>query len=62
MDKSMIGDLDSLPEADKLKMAAMIDQLQIRDRFLLFSFLFDVYMHVFTLYNKQEMNLLMVAK
>lgn len=62
MDKSMIGDLDSLPEADKLKMAAMIDQLQIRDRFLPFSFLFDVYMHVFTLYNKQEMNLLMVAK
>lgn len=48
MDKSMIGDLDSLPEADKLKMAAMIDQLQIRDRFLLFSFLFDVYMHFFT--------------
>ncbi|KAF7143843.1 hypothetical protein RHSIM_Rhsim05G0192800 [Rhododendron simsii] len=35
MDKSMLGDLDSLPEADKQKMAAMIDQLQIRDRFSL---------------------------
>ena len=35
MDKSMLGDLDSLPEEDKLKMSAMIDQLQIRDRLLL---------------------------
>lgn len=33
MDKSMLGDLDSLPEQDKLRMSAMIDQLQIRDRF-----------------------------
>lgn len=37
MDKSMIGDLDSLPEEDKLRMATMIDQLQIRDRFLFLS-------------------------
>lgn len=37
----MIGDLDSLPEADKLRMAAMIDQLQVRDRlFHLFPFFF----------------------
>ncbi|KAA8549268.1 hypothetical protein F0562_000952 [Nyssa sinensis] len=35
MDKSMLGDLSSLPEDDKLRMAAMIDQLQIRDRSLL---------------------------
>lgn len=34
MDKSMIGDLDSLPEADKIRMAAMIEQLQVRDRFI----------------------------
>jgi hypothetical protein len=33
MDKSMLGDLDGLPEEDKMRMAAMIDQLQIRDRF-----------------------------
>jgi len=33
MDKSMLGDLDSLPEEDKMRMAAMVDQLQIRDRF-----------------------------
>ncbi|KAJ8642352.1 hypothetical protein MRB53_019046 [Persea americana] len=32
MDKSMLGDLDSLPEEDKLRMSGMIDQLQIRDR------------------------------
>lgn len=32
MDKSMLGDLDSLPEEDKIRMSAMIDQLQIRDR------------------------------
>lgn len=33
MDKSMLGDLDNLPEEDKMRMAAMVDQLQIRDRF-----------------------------
>jgi hypothetical protein len=33
MDKSMIADMESLPEADKQRMATMIDQLQIRDRF-----------------------------
>lgn len=33
MDKSMLGDLDALPEEDKLRMTAMIDQLQIRDRY-----------------------------
>lgn len=32
MDKSMLGDLDALPEEDKLRMTSMIDQLQIRDR------------------------------
>jgi import inner membrane translocase subunit TIM9 len=34
MDKSMLGDLDGLPEEDKMRMAGMIDQLQIRDRFV----------------------------
>jgi hypothetical protein len=29
----MIADMESLPEADKQRMATMIDQLQIRDRF-----------------------------
>jgi hypothetical protein len=33
MDKSMLGDLDGLPEEDKMRMAAMVEQLQIRDRF-----------------------------
>lgn len=43
MDKSMIGDLDSLPEADKLRMASMIDQLQVRDRlFPFFSIFFGL--------------------
>ncbi|KAK4762821.1 hypothetical protein SAY86_008589 [Trapa natans] len=32
MDKSMLGDLDNLPEVDKVRMSTMIDQLQIRDR------------------------------
>lgn len=32
MDKSMIADMENLPEADKQRMATMIDQLQIRDR------------------------------
>ncbi|KAG8388767.1 hypothetical protein BUALT_Bualt02G0159500 [Buddleja alternifolia] len=33
MDKSMLGDLDALPEEDKLRMSSMIDQLQVRDRY-----------------------------
>jgi hypothetical protein len=37
MDKSMLGDLDNLPEEDKLRMSSMIDQLQIRDRYNLDS-------------------------
>lgn len=32
MDKSMLGDLDNLPEEDKMRMGTMIEQLQIRDR------------------------------
>lgn len=36
MDKSMLGDLDNLPEEDKARMSTMIDQLQIRDRLLVF--------------------------
>jgi hypothetical protein len=32
MDKSMLGDLDNLPEEDKMRMAVMVDQLQVRDR------------------------------
>lgn len=45
MDKNMLGDLDNLPEEDKMKMAAMIDQLQIRDRFSSFSSLLHWIFH-----------------
>ncbi|KAI4368837.1 hypothetical protein MLD38_011591 [Melastoma candidum] len=41
MDKSMLGDLDNLPEQDKLKMAAMIDQLQIRDSLRMYNSLVE---------------------
>ncbi|KAH7844584.1 hypothetical protein Vadar_029669 [Vaccinium darrowii] len=41
MDKSMLGDLDSLPEADKLKMATMIEQLQIRDSLRMYNSLVE---------------------
>ncbi|GKD06065.1 hypothetical protein Tco_1181039 [Tanacetum coccineum] len=34
MDKSMMGDLSSLPAEDQARMATMIDQLQVRDRTL----------------------------
>ncbi|CAN6356613.1 unnamed protein product, partial [Urochloa humidicola] len=37
MDKSMLGDLDGLPEEDKMRMAAMIDQLQIRDSLRMYN-------------------------
>lgn len=33
MDKSMLGDLDNLPDEDKMRMSAMIEQLQMRDRY-----------------------------
>ncbi|XP_058099225.1 mitochondrial import inner membrane translocase subunit Tim9-like isoform X1 [Magnolia sinica] len=41
MDKSMLGDLDSLPEEDKIRMSAMIDQLQIRDSLRMYNSLVE---------------------
>ncbi|CAN1139707.1 hypothetical protein LINPERPRIM_LOCUS38494 [Linum perenne] len=32
MDKNMLAGLEGMPEEDKIRMASMIDQLQIRDR------------------------------
>ncbi|KAF3670820.1 hypothetical protein BC332_23332 [Capsicum chinense] len=37
MDKSMMGDLNSLNQADQQRMAAMIDQLQIRDSLRMYN-------------------------
>lgn len=34
MDANMMAGLDGLPEEDKATMTAMIDQLQLRDRFV----------------------------
>ncbi|CAN1785573.1 hypothetical protein LINPERHAP1_LOCUS16917 [Linum perenne] len=33
MDKNMLAGLEGMPEEDKIRMASMIDQLQIRDSF-----------------------------
>ncbi|XXG66270.1 hypothetical protein AAC387_Pa05g3786 [Persea americana] len=41
MDKSMFGDLDSLPEEDKLRMSSMIDHLQIRDSLRMYNLLVE---------------------
>ncbi|KAL8465236.1 hypothetical protein ACS0TY_034660 [Phlomoides rotata] len=41
MDKSMLGDLDALPEEDKLRMSAMIDQLQVRDSLRMYNSLVE---------------------
>lgn len=41
MDKSMMGDLDNLPEEDKLRMSSMIDQLQIRDSLRMYNSLVE---------------------
>ncbi|XP_004505864.1 mitochondrial import inner membrane translocase subunit Tim9 [Cicer arietinum] len=41
MDKSMIADMESLPEADKLRMAGMIEQLQIRDSLRMYNSLVE---------------------
>ncbi|CAI9111721.1 OLC1v1012012C1 [Oldenlandia corymbosa var. corymbosa] len=37
MDKNMLGDLDNLPEEDKLRMNTMIEQLQIRDSLRMYN-------------------------
>ncbi|KAF3666384.1 Mitochondrial import inner membrane translocase subunit Tim9 [Capsicum annuum] len=37
MDTSMMGDLNSLNQADQQRMAAMIDQLQIRDSLRMYN-------------------------
>lgn len=34
MDRNMLAGLEGLPEQDKARMTAMIDHLQLRDRFL----------------------------
>ncbi|KAK7411642.1 hypothetical protein VNO78_03077 [Psophocarpus tetragonolobus] len=41
MDKNMLADLDSLPEADKHRMSVMIDQLQIRDSLRMYNSLVE---------------------
>ncbi|TKW28617.1 hypothetical protein SEVIR_3G339800v4 [Setaria viridis] len=41
MDKSLLGDLDGLPEEDKMRMAAMVDQLQIRDSLRMYNSLVE---------------------
>ncbi|KAG0521332.1 hypothetical protein BDA96_08G151200 [Sorghum bicolor] len=41
MDKSMLGDLDGLPEEDKMRMAAMVEQLQIRDSLRMYNSLVE---------------------
>ncbi|PVH31706.1 hypothetical protein PAHAL_9G216500 [Panicum hallii] len=41
MDKSMLGDLDGLPEEDKMRMAVMIEQIQIRDSLRMYNSLVE---------------------
>ncbi|KAI3772334.1 hypothetical protein L6452_03517 [Arctium lappa] len=41
MDKSMLGDLGSLPPEDQARMSKMIDQLQIRDSLRMYNALVE---------------------
>ncbi|KAH9607915.1 hypothetical protein RND81_05G217000 [Saponaria officinalis] len=41
MDKSMLENLENLPEQDKMKMGAMIEQLQIRDSLRMYNSLVE---------------------
>ncbi|BAT90722.1 mitochondrial import inner membrane translocase subunit Tim9 [Vigna umbellata] len=41
MDKSMLADLESLPEADRQRMSAMMEQLQIRDSLRMYNSLVE---------------------
>lgn len=49
MDKNMLQGLDGLPEEDQRRMAAVIDQLQVRDRFVNLSFNLISFFHFFIL-------------
>ncbi|KAK7341689.1 hypothetical protein VNO80_24626 [Phaseolus coccineus] len=41
MDKSMLADMESLPEADRQRMSAMMEQLQIRDSLRMYNSLVE---------------------
>ncbi|KAK6935864.1 Tim10-like [Dillenia turbinata] len=41
MDNSMLGVLDSLPEEDKIKMNALVEQLQLRDSLRMYNSLVE---------------------
>ncbi|KAE8813470.1 Mitochondrial import inner membrane translocase subunit Tim9 [Hordeum vulgare] len=41
MDKSMLGDIDNLPDEDKMRMSAMIEQLQMRDSLRMYNALVE---------------------
>ncbi|XP_018831341.1 mitochondrial import inner membrane translocase subunit Tim9-like [Juglans microcarpa x Juglans regia] len=41
MDKTMLADLESLPEEDKVRMSTMIEQLQIRDSLRMYNSLVE---------------------
>ncbi|KAJ8750620.1 hypothetical protein K2173_015795 [Erythroxylum novogranatense] len=41
MDKSMLAGLDGLPEEDKMRMATMIEQLQLRDSLRMYNSLVE---------------------
>ncbi|MED6181580.1 protein transporter tim9 [Stylosanthes scabra] len=41
MDKSMLAGLESLPEADQQRMAAMMEQVQIRDSLRMYNSLVE---------------------
>ncbi|CAJ1933119.1 unnamed protein product [Sphenostylis stenocarpa] len=41
MDKNMLADLESLPEADRQRMSGMMEQLQIRDSLRMYNALVE---------------------
>ncbi|XP_030449921.1 mitochondrial import inner membrane translocase subunit Tim9-like [Syzygium oleosum] len=41
MDKTILGELDSLPEEDKLRLSAFVDRLQARDSLRLYNSLVE---------------------
>ncbi|ESW04060.1 hypothetical protein PHAVU_011G064100 [Phaseolus vulgaris] len=41
MDKNMLADMESLPEADRQRMSAMMEQLQIRDSLRMYNSLVE---------------------
>lgn len=43
MDKNIFGDIDNVPDEDKRRMSIMVEQLQMRDKYVSISFVVTLF-------------------